>query len=264
MARLLNTATKGISWEGYKCKTLTRMWQVIISEYSARNITRNADILPALSGCASQMQIDGGKDYLAGIFLDHVPEILLWSAFPNWGSTVTYRPSSEYIAPSFSWASLVGAQVGFEGFGRFIPVSRIELLEASCQLKGENPFGEVVSGFIRLSGALISTDPEREKQPNMARIKGKPFIFFPDTIGDLKTTFGDLMMENSEPKYCLRLIDCLAKTQDGGLYLYKHGTQGLMLAPSRRVPGAYERCGMFRGMDPSVFDREPEREVTIV
>ena len=80
-----------------------RAWNMIIEEYSKLNLTREMDRLPALLGVAA---FRGGKEYLASIWVDHLPGSLYWTSEPS--SLAPVRHPQSYRAPSFSWVSVEG------------------------------------------------------------------------------------------------------------------------------------------------------------
>ncbi|KAH9204785.1 heterokaryon incompatibility protein-domain-containing protein, partial [Leptodontidium sp. 2 PMI_412] len=81
-----------------------KMWPQIVAEYSARDLTFRKDRLPALSGVARQLHTSNpSMQYLAGLWLDHLPEALLWQG--PLGSRDS-QPGAQ--TPSWSWTSLEG------------------------------------------------------------------------------------------------------------------------------------------------------------
>lgn len=80
------------------------LWHVVIREYSARELTYDEDKLPALSGLAretAELRRDANEKYLAGIWRSTVLCDLCWG-----NDQETPRIPEEYLAPSWSWASL--------------------------------------------------------------------------------------------------------------------------------------------------------------
>lgn len=81
----------------------TRHWYQLIQNYTMLSITKDEDRLPAFSGIASTLIT--AENYLAGIRRDHVERDLLWFT----KTTKTPRKPKVYLAPSWSWASCMGA-----------------------------------------------------------------------------------------------------------------------------------------------------------
>ncbi|KAF5575541.1 het-domain protein [Fusarium subglutinans] len=88
----------------YESNKGCRNWMNIVEVYTKRELTYALDKLPAISGVAETWAQALDDSYLAGIWLSHLPEALLWtSAQPQSQS----KQPAEYVAPTWSWARLV-------------------------------------------------------------------------------------------------------------------------------------------------------------
>lgn len=127
---------------------LSRSWQRLVTLYTARNLTTEADRLPALAGVASRCHSVNSR-YLAGLWLcEGVERQLLWRCRAS-----AHR--HQFYAPSWSWASVSGA-VEFHALqsgGKWIDMWTVE--KGSCEPSGYNPFGSVSSGYIEVRGPVI-------------------------------------------------------------------------------------------------------------
>lgn len=131
-----------------KMSEIMAVWRKIVSEYSKKELTYETDVLPALSGLASLIHTATGDEYLAGIWRSDLPEALRWvPQSPDW-------PSSTYLAPTWSWACvkkscpityLSSADVQYKA----------KVLDAGVTLVGENPFGCISDGFLKLQGLAL-------------------------------------------------------------------------------------------------------------
>ncbi|EEU40003.1 uncharacterized protein NECHADRAFT_75851 [Fusarium vanettenii 77-13-4] len=81
----------------------TRAWESFLIEYTKRNLTMEKDKLPALSAIARLLSTTINSEYFAGLWSNSLVKGMCWAVF----DTDTYFPTT-YIAPSFSWASVVG------------------------------------------------------------------------------------------------------------------------------------------------------------
>ncbi|KAI3326597.1 hypothetical protein HD806DRAFT_520390 [Xylariaceae sp. AK1471] len=104
-------------------------WAHIISQYSRRSLSVESDKLPGIGALAEEYSLTKTvTDYLAGI----------------------WRPST-YVAPSWSWASVIGF-IGYPWEG-LLP-SNIEilciLLDAGSTLSSSYQFGMVTGGFMSI------------------------------------------------------------------------------------------------------------------
>lgn len=137
--------------------------QMIIPNYTRRQLTFPGDRLPALAALASTVGNWSGDQYLAGIWLADIKLGLAWRSARD--KTRLPAPST-YLGPSFSWSSINGAvdyifpdQVQenngsslLEDDGRSLYGSvDFSVLEYGMELSGLNPYGAVNSGWVKLS-----------------------------------------------------------------------------------------------------------------
>ncbi|KAK3949312.1 HET domain protein pin-c2 [Pseudoneurospora amorphoporcata] len=92
-------------------------WWSLVEDYSSRPVTQETDRLIAFSGVAQAYKEEylpnGG--YAAGLWREHLPEGLLWHVeHHSQARQMRGRPATtEYVAPSWSWASVRG-QVSYD------------------------------------------------------------------------------------------------------------------------------------------------------
>ncbi|KAH7350637.1 heterokaryon incompatibility protein-domain-containing protein [Rhexocercosporidium sp. MPI-PUGE-AT-0058] len=135
-------------------RKLQIQWYRIITQYSARNLTKESDRLPALSGLAGVFQSKNvlGR-FLAGLWTHELP---LWLTWVVWGS---HPPSRQYVAPSWSWASILsGNQICLPlleangGLGNDQFENQLCILEVHCELASSDPTGAIRSAFLLVRG----------------------------------------------------------------------------------------------------------------
>lgn len=141
----------------YKC------WYYLTRQYSHRRLSYASDKLPALSGLAAEFRNYTGDSYLAGLWKGDLAGGLLWAA----STTDRLRRTTEYRAPSWSWASVEG-EIYYEGILAWdigdLGVPRrfeVEVLDAQTKLAGLNHFGAVHGGYIKVRGFLKTTSFSR-------------------------------------------------------------------------------------------------------
>jgi hypothetical protein len=137
-------------------------WLSTIEDYSAREFSRDADKLPALSGLAAALTRATGDTYYAGLWRNHILEDLHWRVYvreeyriqvPGGFAhilgeqlCVPVRPA-EYRAPTWSWAS-INAEI------KFVPLDfeRILIQFIGCAVTpaGNDRFGRTSGGWIKL------------------------------------------------------------------------------------------------------------------
>ncbi|KAF7188916.1 hypothetical protein HII31_09839 [Pseudocercospora fuligena] len=163
-SRIIHFHAGGLSWE---CRThrrdegslpsyasttpdslgeITEMekWHRAIKSYSRRKLTRSSDRLPAVSGVAKIFAERGARGtYVAGLWQNTFILDLLWQIMPGSQHIATaYNMGREYVAPSWSWASVDRGVVWTKYKD---PVPMIVIPEMTCPPKSGsvNPYGEV-------------------------------------------------------------------------------------------------------------------------
>ena len=135
-------------------KSVYYAWTSIMEHYSERELTKESDRLSAISGLASLIVEYMGlpfSAYLAGLWYDDLASGLLWYV----KGPETPRRGQQYIAPSWSWASINGRIGYFRERYQFHFESRISVSEAKCMFSHYDPTGRVTSGQITLTGKMV-------------------------------------------------------------------------------------------------------------
>ena len=169
---ILNTGNERLDWEGNltsRSHIASTGWYKLVRSYTSRNITFMSDILPGLSGLASEVQKITGARYLAGLWdcntnPDTFIRNLLWLVADD--PIVKDKAATLALngSPSWSWAS-VHAEIDFRD-GEPSKLLRNPDINPRVYLKDttlatSNPLGQVKEGFIHLVGYVHSyTGPE--------------------------------------------------------------------------------------------------------
>lgn len=155
-------------------------WQVLVTDYSARDLSRPEDKLPALAGLAQAfLEQMPDNSYLAGLWMRTLLDDILWAhRSVKFGRLAEQRRPSEYRAPSWSWAAVDGnirflwAKKNRDGF------YHSQLLKAFTSSTGLGQFGEVTGGelilqgpFCRLQPISIQTDKWVQSDPPKMRFR---------------------------------------------------------------------------------------------
>ncbi|SPJ92121.1 uncharacterized protein FTOL_13665 [Fusarium torulosum] len=150
--------------EAYMMNYIWDMWDNLVETYSRRELTYITDKLPALSGVASRVQEVTQSRYIAGMWEDNLAYNLCWAIVDS-PQGIAALPA-EYVAPSWSWASVQGGVEAMieRTIQKFEP--DITIIEANCHVPGLNPFGRVNSGHLILRGrtaevTLTCTNPSK-------------------------------------------------------------------------------------------------------
>jgi hypothetical protein len=124
-------------------------WKGIVVSYTVAKLTKENDILPALSGLASATQELGFGTYVAGLWEE---DLALWL---GWRCRAPGRRPTSYTTPTFSWASTIGLVVWNYNHASIEPL--VEILKIHTGARDAQPFGEVSGSFLELKGALVSS-----------------------------------------------------------------------------------------------------------
>jgi hypothetical protein len=180
--------------EAYKCNA----WMNIVEEYTKRGLTHRSDKLLAISAIAETWNSRSGDTYLAGVWKSHLPKTLLWMCRSSELQTI----SETYIAPSWSWASVLG-EVECSFVNSMWPDPQLDILDCKTVLVHEDaPYGAVKSGAITLSGLLVSTSLEEVSNSS--------------TVTEEELGHLNLKLANTYLDFCDSVL--VDKTQDAQLF----------------------------------------------
>jgi hypothetical protein len=177
------------------------LWHRLVECYSSKEVTSAGDILPALSGIAKVLSRVRTGRFLAGLWEDNLIEDLCWHASRMAGisdaADLRERTNSNYVAPTWSWASHLQPVL----FMRHLRVRHtwVSIHEAKCTLKTLDPTGQVADGHILLTGQvyeayirpeLIKTDSSDQLFEREDNIHSTRQWWYPDhTVTSLRTLF---------------------------------------------------------------------------
>lgn len=130
------------------------IWDKIVREYTSGQLSYQKDKLVAVGGLAARVEEEIGSEYLAGLWRTHLAFQLLWQVYRLRWDTPRSRPS-EYIAPTWSWASVVGrVESACDIRGKSDREIIIDVVDVAVQLSTQNRFGQVKDGFLTIKGYL--------------------------------------------------------------------------------------------------------------
>jgi hypothetical protein len=226
-------------------------WYNMVSEFSRRSLTFASDVLPALSGLAYEVAVHDNGKYCAGVWWEDIAFGICWK------KSATLKPaagSNEYIAPSWSWASVIGP-VEFvnknEVMYRQTPITvptQVSFHDFWIQNHGSNPYGQVDDACIKLQAPFISLGGRNENTfciPGMASSAGRTEITF-----DLEE---DKQRDNLSVLFLLRRLPHSSTSDSEEVMLF-----GLIICPVSRSSqnyghldfqvstGVYKRVGFIQ------------------
>ena len=185
------------------------VWRKLISEYSRKQLTRETDKLPAVSGLAARIRDATGETYLAGLWACDLPMALQWqSENPVWRAR-------EYYAPSWSWASC----------GKSCPIiypasagrSEVTILDASITPAGTDPLGSVSDGFIKLEG-LVQKAAFKMEDPV---VPSSRIVFGPEERQVCRYLVSEITSPRPQKIWCL-LLATACSTSDPHVFPTQH------------------------------------------
>lgn len=223
-------------------------WINAVEDYSGRKLTYETDRLVAISGIVHMIAKNGGDQYLAGIWRGDLTRGLLWL-------TPTIKSNkSQYVAPSWSWASISERVQWIRTRGTDDAIEAYKLIDAGTTLAGLDAMGAVSGGFLTISGQVKHFQNTTHFGEKCGKLTWPTFDSIVERVGE------------SEAIFALPLIRRPGRDgyrQIQGLILCGHEEQ------ASRGQNKYTRIGMFlmdtsSGHDVGCFDGCRAEEVTIV
>jgi hypothetical protein len=218
-----------------KRNALNEIWLSVIRLYSRCKLTFAKDKLVAISGVARWLHTQTGDEYCAGLWRCNLESQLLWR---NAASGNVRRNPGNW--PSWSWSAFDNAILAYPSPWERAPPKTFlsKVVNTEVTLAGEDPFGDVISGKLRiltglLVGCIIQIGDSYSTRTTATLLNGTAVTF---------TIYDD--MGRTEPLnslwYCLPLVLC---PNSGDDYI-----KGLMLeAIPGSITGQFRRVGHFTG-----------------
>lgn len=232
-----------------KISEVMAVWRKLVRDYSQKELTFEKDVLPALSGLASLVHTATGDQYLAGIWscdilsaLQWVPEGLDWR-------------SSTYLAPSWSWASCKKSSpivYPLTSHAQF----KAKVIDARVTLIGDNPFGRVSDGFLKLEG-LVQRGAIKRSSPHSPALEAVFELKSRRISVPVSCIRYDGDIASLPPVWCLQLS--VVPMQIIGLQHY-----GLLILEEDRTEKIFRRLGYENYLMTDADWDEAERQTIII
>lgn len=141
-------------------------WNGLLWAYGQRKLTKATDKFPAMSGLAKLFERALDAQYVAGLWSNNIIEGLSWQGLGRRQPTST----TQYIGPSWSWASFDGIAALGSGKG-WEDIAHVQ--DWHVELKSQaNPYGELVDAYVRVKGPLLRLIPsETETTEHEVRLR---------------------------------------------------------------------------------------------
>jgi hypothetical protein len=252
---------------------LRQAWLDIRSEYTSRKLTYGGDKLAAISAIAFDIAKESGWTYLAGLWKEHLFLDLQWHRDPQ--STMS-RPekddptnplhprSTEYRAPSWSWASMDGPVVDPNEGGD--PRSEFHFQILSCEIEYQNITAPAKFHFEPVrSGILVVEAPVIELNWRWADPGDLTDTFLLDPEQGISYICGEANFDAVEPDLEPETtkVSCLAMSMLTYEKRKMLPVEGLLIVREKE-PETFRRVGFFKIYSTVMFDGVSARTVRIV
>jgi hypothetical protein len=138
---------------------LLREWWGCVEQYSSRKLTVESDILPAISGLAKDFPEDLLGRYHAGQWSQDFPFGLLWHADER---VHQHRRAELFTAPSWSWASLVGAITRPPSMYMDNPVAMAKVMDPMTLSIGTDRYGQIKDASLNIIAPMMDISASYE------------------------------------------------------------------------------------------------------
>lgn len=213
-------------------QTIFDAWHSLVTDYSTRALTKDSDTLVALSGIARRISQYTNCKYFAGIWSGDFLRSLCWKVSP-----VASRRRAEFVAPSWSWASIKGGPVEFTEAKTptaFFDEFADSIKDVQCALATENPFGQVVAGYLDITARIIpATVHEDTTSGPQGSFRGAWDFHLKNSRGRL---IGDLIPDDDSEVIGIKFVHCIELFEDG---------TGLVLVHVPYTTATYRRIGFI-------------------
>jgi hypothetical protein len=127
-------------------------WIGILADYSERNLSVVTDKFPAISAIAQRVALLTDDTYIAGMWKSRLFDDLLWTGM--WKFPYFRQRPSKYVAPTWSWASVIGKTSHNSVGTSDRRLARVVSVAAKLT-NPANPFGRVEPGAsLQLAGRI--------------------------------------------------------------------------------------------------------------
>jgi hypothetical protein len=138
----------------------TLAWFELVQRYTARSLTKQSDILPALSGIAQNIALKTSDRYVAGLWESYFAHCLLWAIAVRDKEPPKHSRPANYLAPTWSWASVCGPVEYLSSVNGYWhtfnanpdPAFLPDLIDISLSPSGVNPYGLLEGGYMKVRG----------------------------------------------------------------------------------------------------------------
>ncbi|KAF3039016.1 hypothetical protein E8E12_006925 [Didymella heteroderae] len=253
-------------------------WLSLRAEYSRRNLSFRGDKLLAIAAIAEEVGRTYNSHYLAGMWERDLAMDLQWTRSREWNSdsmTIRDSKSQQYVAPSWSWASIETAVEDFDHVaegqgdagGRGLrDMCGFEVL--SCEVEPTVPgfdYGAVKAGVLVVKGlvCVMIWRPYTDRKSKVSTQSDGRLVQRQDEAASFNASNEDTaLLDAIDPElHDGSLVTCLATRR----VEHKKGredVEGLIILPVDSI--RYRRVGFFTFTRPDSWTEMETAVITIV
>ena len=230
-------------------RQIYKFWHRFRSTYSGLHLTKDEDILVALSGVAQDVAGTINDTLVAGMWRNRLIEELCWVRHSDdddlrLKDDKSSRPP-KWRAPTWSWASVKGPLACCD-YDILDPTCVEDMAVVEGLAVDQKPSGEVIDASLKLRCRLIHT-----KSPESASESW-------ELPSGVRVTLDDAI--DSRLGYVTRDVSLVTLRYCPIFSVEK--VQGILVSPSRAKTGSFERVGHFRlQLEASPADKNEDRSV---
>lgn len=145
--------------------TMNALWYDVVRQYSATSLSFSGDRLLAVSALAERysiLSLQSPAEYVAGIWMAHLPLALVWRRIPRTEapSMSLQNTNQEQIAPTWSWAALTCAVESADMDYLHPNITVVDL--GGIQRRSASQFDGVTSCWLRVRGHMCKVEQGAE------------------------------------------------------------------------------------------------------
>lgn len=244
-------------------------WYRAVEDYSTRHLTVFTDKLPALAGLAATIRDykPANCRYLAGLWEDDFLNGLQWSSQTGrnvtfgYGRSITNTRYPEYVAPTWSWASVAGP-ISYDDRLNNLRKSKptkftLKVLDIYVQTSTSDPFGAVRHAILTCMAGLLPCVLSVNKDRTDHR-SGDYEVRNADGVEVACMDFDVPQEKFDEEEVTVVFCICL------GVIVDSYGGPALVVLPTGNKENEYRRVGMISNMDLFWFHDPEMKEIMLV
>lgn len=264
-------------WKEHSIANPYDQWYDILDAFAARSLTVDTDALPAMAGIARAFQGLLKDEYCAGLWKKDILCSLFWARSPRYPEdryATRFDPAraSNYLAPSWSWASIPGKQTSMSGNWKVrkeIPnaIGVAKIISVITTPANEDPFGQLLGGELVIKGRFCILE---NVPPAYSTNDEFPTPKFPEPSSSANYSFQKLIYNNllhvnvmvyeffqqhePHPGQNFGVIEILRWEKEPASYV--PGMDFLVLESTGREEGEYKRIGQMGIRKHKIPDKE--------